>query len=140
MVEILAKDNIEDIFENIKDYVDETKELPKTSAINEFQYQEYFENLRKKYDAVIHITLSGKITSSVEHAFNAAKNVKDVYVVDSCSLSTGIALLAIYARSLANKDMDVKEIVERLNKRKKSLQVSFVVNTLNYLLIKVYYF
>lgn len=114
-------------------YVDETKELPRTSAINEYSYHEYFEGLRKKYDAVIHVTLSSKITSSVEHAINAAKLLKDVYVVDSLSLSTGIALLAIYGRSLADKGLDAKEIVDKLNKRKKSLQVSFVVNTLSYL-------
>ena len=33
------------------DYTDKTGKLPKTSAINEFQYQEYFESLKAKgYD------------------------------------------------------------------------------------------
>ena len=119
----------DDIFE----YVEETKELPRTSAINEFTYGEYFKELRKKYDAVIHITLSGKITSSVEHAKNAGALLKDVYVVDSRSLSTGIALLCIYARKLVDKGLDPEEIVAKLKKRRDSLQVSFVVNTLSYL-------
>lgn len=119
--------------DDIFNYVEETKDLPRTSAINEYAYTEYFKELRKKYDAVIHVTLSSKITSSVEHARTAAKLLKDVYVVNSRSLSTGIALLAIYARQLADKGYDPEEIVEKLKVRRHALQVSFVVNTLSYL-------
>ena len=118
---------------DIFDYVDKNKILPRTCAINEYQYSEYFTKLREKYDAVIHITLSGKITSSVEHAKNAASLLNNVYVVDSKSLSTGIALLAIYARTLIKKGLDAEEVVAKLKKRRENLQVSFVVNTLNYL-------
>jgi len=114
-------------------YVDETKELPRTSAINEYAYMEHFKKLRDEYDAVIHITLSGKITCAVANAKNAAKIVNDVYVVDSESLSTGIALLTIYACELRDSGLAPEEIVERLNKRKKYIQASFVVNTLSYL-------
>ena len=44
--------------------VDKTGVLPKTTAINEFQYAEFFNGLKKDYDAVIHFCLSGGITSS----------------------------------------------------------------------------
>lgn len=114
-------------------YVDETKELPRTCALNEFQYTEYFQELRKKYDAVIHISLSSKITSSVEHAVDASKLVDNVHVIDSRSLSTGIALLCIYARELAEKGEAVEDIITKVKKRRDNLQVSFVVNTLSYL-------
>ena len=59
--------------------------------------------------------------------------LKNVYVVNSRSLSTGIALLAIYGRELAEKGYDAEEIVEKLKERRNALQVSFVVNTLSYL-------
>ena len=115
------------------DYVDKTGTLPKTSAINEFRYTEYFEELKKDYDGVVHISLSSGITSSTNNAINAAKKVKNCYVVDSKSLSTGIALLAIYARKLADKGYDAKKIYEAVSERVPRLQVSFVVERLDYL-------
>ena len=67
------------------------------------------------------------------NAINAASILKNVYVIDSKSLSTGIALLAIYARKLADQGIEVEEIVKRVNKRVPYVQASFVINSLNYL-------
>ena len=92
--------------QDIFDYVDQTGNLPKTSAINEFQYDQYFSKLLRTHDAVIHLCLSSGISSSCSNAMRAASIMKNVYVIDSQSLSSGIALLAIYARKLANKGLD----------------------------------
>ena len=119
---------------DIFDYVDKTGVLPKTSAINEMQYQEYFEGLLKEgYDAVIHFALSSGISSSCEHAIAASKNVKGVYVVDSKALSTGIALEAIYASNLAKEGLKPEEIIEKEEKRIPYNQTSFVLATVDYL-------
>ena len=115
------------------DYVDKTGTLPKTAAINEFRYEEYFESLLKDYDGVVHISLSSGLTSSTNNAINAANKLKNCYAVDSKSLSTGIALLAIYARKLADQGLTPKEIYEAVNKRVPHLQVSFVVERLDFL-------
>ena len=56
------------------DYVDKNGVLPKTTAINEYRYTEYFENILKDYDAVVHISLSSGISSSCS---NAIKSVKE---------------------------------------------------------------
>ncbi len=119
--------------EEIFKFVDEKKLLPKTTALNEFEYGEWFSSLLKDYDAVVHIALSSGITSSCSHAENAAKNLQNVYVVDSMSLSTGIGLLAIHARELADQGKTGSEIKEILDKRKQSLQVSFVIERLDFL-------
>lgn len=115
------------------EFVDKEGVLPKTTALNQFEYEEFFTELRKEYDAVVHIALSSGITSSCGNAFTAAKNVPNVYVVDSKSLSTGIGLLAIYARELANEGVAPNEIAERAQNRAEKLQVSFVVERLDYL-------
>ena len=114
-------------------YVDETGVLPKTSAVNEYQYDKHFSKLLRNYDAVIHISLSSGISSACENAIHAASVIKNVYVIDSKSLSTGIALLAIYARKLANKGLSPEEIVEKVEARVPFTQASFVINSLNYL-------
>ena len=107
--------------------------LPKTTAINEFEYTEYFENLLKEYDGVIHFCLSGGITSACANAFRASKSLNNVYVVDSLSLSTGTALLAIYARDLLNFGLDIKEVYEKVSSRVNSVVTTFVIEKLNYL-------
>ena len=117
----------------IFDFVNRTGVLPKTTALNEFQYKEYFKELLNEYDAVIHFSLSSKISSSCEHAIRASKKFENVFVIDSLSLSTGIALEAIYARELANQGLEVNEIVEKVTARIPNVQASFVVNTLSYL-------
>ena len=119
--------------EDIFDFVSKTKVLPKTTAINEFEYTEFFEEVLKDSDAVIHITLSSGISSSCSHAQSAANNMKNVYVIDSKSLSTGIALQAIYASKLRETIDDPAEIVKKVEERQDNLQVSFIVEKLDYL-------
>ena len=117
----------------IFDYVDQTGVLPRTSAVNEFQYKEYFKGLREKYDEVIHISLSDGISSSYQHAETAASKIEGVHVINSKSLSTGIALLAIYTRQLIDQGLEAKEVVKKVKERVPHLQVSFVLNTVEYL-------
>lgn len=115
------------------DFVDRNGVLPKTTALNEFDYTEFFEDLRKDYDAVIHIALSSGISSSCGNAIRAANNLSNVYVVDGKTLSTGIGLLAIYARELANDGVEPKDIYEKVSARVCKLQVSFVIERLDYM-------
>lgn len=115
------------------DIVDRTGVLPKTNAVNEEEFAEFFERLRREYDAVVHISLSGAITSATKNAIRAAKRIEEVYVVDSRSLSTGIGLLALYARELADRGVAAKEIYEKLLERREHIQASFVIERLDYL-------
>ena len=119
--------------EEIFKYVDETGVLPKTSAVNDYQFDKYFTKLLRSYDAIIHISLSSGISSACANAQKVASIMPNVYVIDSQSLSTGIALLAIYARKLANKGLAPEEIVEKVEARIPFVQASFVINSLNYL-------
>ena len=113
--------------------VDATGILPKTTAVNDYRYTEHFESLLKEYDAIIHIGISSGISSAVTNATRVALGMKNVYVIDSLSLTTGIALLAIYARTLTQTISDPKVIVEKVTERLGSLQVSFIVERLDYL-------
>ena len=115
---------------DIFDYVEKNKILPRTCAVNEYQYRDYFRSfLENGYDAVIHISLSSGISSSHDNALKASQKFDNVYVIDSASLSTGIALEVIYARKLINKGLDVKEIVEKVKARIPYVQASFVIQT-----------
>lgn len=117
----------------IFDYVDLTGELPKTSAVNDVQYEEYFKKLLKDYDEIIHISFSSELSSACSNAYRVANELGHVHVIDSRSLSTGIALLAIYASELVKQGKSVDEILELVTKRVPASQASFVLATVDYL-------
>jgi len=115
-------------------FVEENNVLPKTNAVNAFEYEEHFNSLKEKgYDGIIHITLSSALSSAYSHAVYVASKMDNVYIIDSKSLSTGIALLAIYGSKLVKKGLKIKEIVEKIENRTKNVQASFILNNLDYL-------
>ena len=119
----------EDLFK----FVNMNKILTMTSAVNEYQYENHFKTLLKDYDAVIHISLSSKLSSAYTNACNVASQFDNVYVVDSTTLSTGIALLAIKACIWASEGKDAKTIKQLLENTKSRVQASFVLDKLDYL-------
>lgn len=116
-------------------YVRENKVLPKTSAANEeFYFSQFEKHLNNGYDALIHFSLSSHMSTSCSNALNASKRFDGkVVVIDSASLSTGVALLAIYARELTETEKDINVIAEKVNKRIPFVQASFIVEKLDYL-------
>ena len=114
-------------------YTDKTGLLAKTSAVNQFQFEEHFRKLLATHDAIIHFSLSSELSSAYQNAVLAAKGFKNVYVVDSRSLSTGIALQVIYARKLIDAGKDPEEIISLVSKRIPFDQASFSLESVNYL-------
>ncbi len=114
-------------------FVQEQKVLPKTSAINKESYRNFFEEQLKNCDAIVHLSLSSQISSSCQNAKDVASEMKNVYVIDTLSLSTGIALLAVYASELAVKGETAQEIYDKVTARVPSVQASFVIERLDYL-------
>ena len=118
----------------IYEYVKKTGELCKTASINQFQYEEFFQEVLKDYDVIIHVGLGSNLSSSFQNARLASLELENkVYVIDSCSLSTGCSLLTIYARELANQGMPIDEIISKVNARVEHVQASFVLQNVNYL-------
>jgi len=119
----------EDIFR----HVESGGELPKTSAQNAGDYAPLFEAWRKDYDAVIHFSLGSEFSVCHQNACLAAEELKNVYVVDSKNLSTGIAWLMLEARELAENGASPEEIVEAAKRRRELVEVSFVLENVEYL-------
>lgn len=108
--------------------------LPKTSQITPFRYQEEFERLTKNGDSLIVITLSSKLSNTYNSAVLASYDFMDkVYVVDSLNATAGERVLALYAKRLIDKGLDIKNIVEKLNSVKSKIKLLAIVDTLEYL-------
>ena len=110
-----------------------TKALPKTSAINIDTYLDAFIPLIDEGKEIVVITLSNQISMGYHNALVAAKEREGIYVVDSLSLSSGLALLVIEAGEMADKGCSGKEIYEALLKLREKVRVTFVLNTLEYM-------
>lgn len=122
--------------EDLYAYVAKSNQLPRTAAINVYQYTEYFKELLKTHDHVIHFALSSEISSSCSNAIAASQDEEvagKVTVIDSRSLSTGIALHALYARKLARAGKSPQEIVDAVLPRIPYGQASFSLESVNYL-------
>lgn len=118
----------------IYDYVAKNKQLPKTGAINQQGYFEKFKNiLDSGYEGIIHFSLSSEMSVTHQNAKLAGEELQNVHVIDSQSLSTGIGIQAIYASELASQNMDIKEIVQKVEERKSKVQAGFVLDKLEYL-------
>ncbi len=121
--------------EDVFDYVVKNNVLPKTAAASEGFYNERFQEiLGEGYDALIHFNISAQMSVSHTNAVNASKNFGGkVRVIDSASLSTGVALQAIYARLLTETETDIEEVAKKVEARRSAVQASFIVEKLDYL-------
>lgn len=121
--------------QEILDFVKKTGVLPRTNAVNEYQYEEFFTEILKDYDAIIHISMGSNISSCYQSAVKTVENMgaNNIYVIDTLSLCTGMGLQVMYARELADAGYSPEEIVELVTARVPNVHVSFVVDDLEYL-------
>ena len=127
------RDGVDLTVEEIYDYVEKTGTLCTTAAVNVEDYTEIFRRLRQDYDAVIHFTISASMSSCYQNAKIAGDAVGGVWVVDSETLSSGIGLLVIEASLMAQRGDSPDAIFAEVNRLKKKLDVSFVLDTTEYL-------
>nr|MBQ6241516.1 DegV family protein [Lachnospiraceae bacterium] len=118
--------------EDLFAYVAKTGKLPQTAAANPADYEAIFRKLRETDDRpIIHIAKSSGISSCYENAVIAAREVENVYVVDSKNVSGGSALTIVRAAESTLEDPE--ELVADLDAYKKRIDCSFIIETLDFL-------
>lgn len=129
----LYHDGVDVTVEELLSYADRTGTLPKTSAISPVEYEKVFRPWVEQGYTVIHINISSEFSACYQNACLAAEELGNVYPIDSRNLSSGSGHLALLAVELARAGKTAAEIVETLNQRKEKLDVSFVLQHLDYL-------
>lgn len=119
----------QDIFK----YVGEQSKKCTTSAINVYEYEEFFSLFSDRYEAVIHITVGSGFSSCYQNAVLASESFDNVYIIDSKNLSTGSGHLVYDAALLAKDGYAAEEIVQRIEALVPKLDTSFVLDRLDYL-------
>lgn len=112
----------------------ESDELPTTSQINMFQFEECFSELTKDGSDVVAITLSSKLSGTYAGAVSAAGSFPGkVFVVDSLNASLGERILIQYAVGLLRDGASAEEMTEKLNEAKGRIKLMALLGTLEYL-------
>ncbi len=115
------------------EYYEKSGQLAKTAAKSIEEYKEEFSVFTSQGLEVVHISLSSELSSSCQNANLAAKELGNVYVVDSRHLSSGQGLIAMKCAELAKEGKSGAEIKEIAEEYKTRVSTSFVVDTLKYL-------
>ncbi len=112
----------------------ESSELPQTSQINEFDWEDSFKSLTADGSEVIAITISSKLSGTYACAVKAAEKFGGkVHVVDSIEACIGERILLQYAIRLVKQGASAAEVVKELDEKKNKIQLLAVLDTLSYL-------
>ena len=113
------------------DYVRQSGKLAKTSAANPLDYEKWFRKLLEEGRPVIHVAKSSGISSCYENACMAAKELNNVWVVDSKNLAggTSMPILAAVRSELTEPD----QLVALMEDQRERIEGSFVIETLEFL-------
>lgn len=129
----VGRDGVEITPETIYDYVEASGQLPRTSAVNVFDYVREFRHWRQQGYSIVHFCISSDFSSSYQNACIAAADIGQVYVVDSRNLSTGQGLLVLHGAELAAAGQTAEEIQKACTDLAPQVEASFVIDRLDYL-------
>lgn len=109
-----------------------------TSQINEFKYEQYFNELLKQNKPILHLAFSSGLSGTCETAIKVAEklnqtNKNKIYVIDSLCACSGHGLLGVIARDYANKCDNISELIVFLEDLKHKMYHYFTVDSLTYL-------
>lgn len=108
--------------------------LPHTAAINPAEYIRYFQPFIDDGCDILHISLGSGLSSSYHNSKIAAESFPGrVYVIDSCSLSTGFGHLVCEAGERIAKGMPISQVYEETLQLVPRTRASFVLDTLEFL-------
>ncbi len=120
--------------DEIYDHVSQGGGMCSTAAVSIYDYAMFFRKELENCDAVVHFHISGEMSACYQNACMVAEEMGNVYPVDARSLSTGIGLLVLEAAELAREGvLTAQEIQQRMEQRREKLNVSFLLERLDYL-------
>ncbi|MBQ9614030.1 MAG: DegV family protein [Lachnospiraceae bacterium] len=112
----------------------ETDEIPKTSQITPFTYEEVFKKAVDAGDKVICFCLSSGVSGSYQSACIASENYKnDVAVIDTKQFCISEFIIVQRAVQMRDQGLGFEEIVSKISEELKEAHVIAVFDTLEYL-------
>lgn len=127
-------DNIDITNEEFYDRLLQCEELPKTSQVTPYQYEEVYREIIDQGDIPFVISLSSKISGTYNSAVIASKEFdKKIYILDTLSGSIGEKIFIKYALELSKKYDDPEVLYEKLLEKRDKIKIYYLLDTLEYI-------
>ena len=130
---VSLRDGIDITPTDLYEYTNRTGKLCGTSALTVADYTAAWTEWLKDADAIVHVGFSSELSVTCNNARIAASEMQNVTVVDSLNLSTGYGHLVLDAAIMAEAGHTPEEIAAEVEHLVTKVDVSFVINTLDYL-------
>ncbi len=112
----------------------ETDQIPKTSQIPPYKYEEEFKAAEENGDELIYFTISSGVSGCYQSACMIASEFSDsIHVVDSKQFCISEYIIVQRAVQLRDQGLNAKEILEIMEEDIKKAHVIAVFDTLEYL-------
>lgn len=132
--EEVLKDGVEITSDQFYKRLATEKKLPSTSQPTPQEFKEVYKALLGRYDKVVSIHLSEKLSGTLNSARIAAQNFDEkIFVFDSESISVGVAIQVEAAVEAIKKGFTLEQVKSYLKKVRESTHALFTLDTLKYL-------
>lgn len=116
-------------------FFDKTRQTAQTSAPSTGEYLDFFKENSKDGNSLLHFCMSSDLSAAFSNATRAKEMLPDseIRIIDTKSLSGGIALLALKAKSDIEQGFAIDTVEKNVLNNISKLQVSFVINSVEFL-------
>jgi DegV family protein with EDD domain len=112
-----------------------SKKLPTTAQPTAQDFINIYSKLAQEADEIVTVTISDKMSATLQSALMANEQFKDVpvHVINSENVSLGFGMMAIAAARAVADGRNAQEVIQIIEKIKQNMNVIFTVETLEYL-------
>ena len=112
----------------------ESDVLPSTSQATPAAFADVFEEVARRGETAVVLTLASQLSGTYQSAMIAASDYPGrIFVVDGTSVAIGTGILAELALRLREQGLTAEEIAGRLEEEKERIHVVALLDTLEYL-------
>ena len=112
----------------------ESDMLPSTSQATPAAFADVFEEVARRGETAVVLTLASRLSGTYQSAMIAASDYPGrIFVVDGTSVAIGTGILAELALRLREQGLTAEEIAGRLEEEKEKIHVVALLDTLEYL-------
>lgn len=116
--------------DDLIEYIEKDGKKAYSSCASVEEYQNFFSGMRKEHTGpILHICMAKHVSDAFRTATEAAREMEQVYVVDSGHLSGGMGILVLTAADMARRGAPCEVILEELACIREKVSTSFIVNS-----------
>ncbi len=126
-------DGIEITLDKLFEKIDGGEVFPNTAQVTPIRFEEAYRQYLNDGYKIISIHLSSNMSGTYQSACLAKNNIgsEDIYIIDSQTVTSGLALLVYRAAKLRDEGKDIEYILNEVEERKNHIKSSLSFDSLD---------